>query len=264
MALASSRHLKRQAHTVSLSVPTSTKVTAETRGRSSQRTHQRNAVKSTTCYTRASGLCVTTARVRLFAVIHVRMSQSMELIPPSDCRRWPRTNRKPSAARHPATTGRQSCSLRCAGCDFSAFVRCAHKDHAVLLVPAVLAESGDVHGVCAVRSGVLCSPGDRDSLALSESTKRKGGPRAPELDSRVFLDGPPRSPHSALRVARDRPFRACGRSPHRERPFRAKMNLVSTPALSAFSVAPSRAFAFQRFGPFRTASHAATRASCTA
>ncbi|GGN26166.1 hypothetical protein GCM10009021_30490 [Halarchaeum nitratireducens] len=40
--------------------------------------------------------------------------------------------------------------------------------------------------------------------------------------------GPPRSPHSALRVARDRPFRACGRSPHRPRPFRAKMNLVST------------------------------------
>ena len=35
---------------------------------------------------------------------------------------------------------------------------------------------------------------------------------------------------AALRVARDRPFRACGRSPHRPRPFRAKMNLVSTPA----------------------------------
>jgi len=37
-----------------------------------------------------------------------------------------------------------------------------------------------------------------------------------------------------LRVARDRPFRACGRSPHRPRPFRAKMNLVSTPALHPF------------------------------
>lgn len=47
------------------------------------------------------------------------------------------------------------------------------------------------------------------------------GHRASELDGRVFLDGPPRSSHSALRVARDRPFRACGRSPHRERPFRA-------------------------------------------
>jgi hypothetical protein len=35
---------------------------------------------------------------------------------------------------------------------------------------------------------------------------------------------------AALRVARDRPFRACGRSPHRPRPFRAKVNLVSTPA----------------------------------
>jgi len=43
-----------------------------------------------------------------------------------------------------------------------------------------------------------------------------------------------RSPRSALRVARDRPFRACGRSPHRPRPFRAKMNLVSTPALHPF------------------------------
>jgi hypothetical protein len=32
------------------------------------------------------------------------------------------------------------------------------------------------------------------------------------------------------RNARDRPFRACGRSPHRERPFRAEVNMVSTPA----------------------------------
>lgn len=35
---------------------------------------------------------------------------------------------------------------------------------------------------------------------------------------------------TALRVARDRPFRACGRSQHRERPFRAKVNVPSTPA----------------------------------
>ena len=41
-------------------------------------------------------------------------------------------------------------------------------------------------------------------------------------------------PAVAPRFARDRPFRACGRSPHRERPFRAKMNLVSTPALHPF------------------------------
>jgi len=46
--------------------------------------------------------------------------------------------------------------------------------------------------------------------------------------------GSHRSPRSALRVARDRPFQACGRSPHRPRPFRAKMNLVSTPALHPF------------------------------
>ncbi len=63
--------------------------------------------------------------------------------------------RKPSAARHPAPPGRRSCSLHCAGCDFPAFVRCTHEDAAALLVPAVLAGSGD----------------DRDGLALSESAK---------------------------------------------------------------------------------------------
>ncbi|AAG21013.1 Vng6404h (plasmid) [Halobacterium salinarum NRC-1] len=42
--------------------------------------------------------------------------------------------------------------------------------------------------------------------------------------------GSHRSPRSPLRVARDRPFRACGRSPHRPRPFRAKMDVPSTPA----------------------------------
>ena len=47
-------------------------------------------------------------------------------------------------------------------------------------------------------------------------------------------DGTHRSPHSALRVARDRPFRAGARSPHRPRAFRAKMNMVSTPALHPF------------------------------
>jgi len=43
---------------------------------------------------------------------------------------------------------------------------------------------------------------------------------------------------SALRVARDRPFRACGRSPHRPRPFRAKMYVPSTPAGIPVGCAP--------------------------
>jgi len=59
------------------------------------------------------------------------------------------------------------------------------------------------------------------------------GKRSPSVGWCV-RPGSHRSPRSALRVARDRPFRACGRSPHRPRPFRAKMNLVSTPALHPF------------------------------
>jgi len=47
---------------------------------------------------------------------------------------------------------------------------------------------------------------------------------------RCVRSGPPRSPRSALRVARDRPFRACGRSPHHPRPFRAKVHVPPTPA----------------------------------
>ncbi|KAB7513247.1 hypothetical protein DMP03_12495 (plasmid) [Halosegnis rubeus] len=50
--------------------------------------------------------------------------------------------------------------------------------------------------------------------------------------------GPHRSPRSALRVARDRPFRACGRSPHRPRPFRAKMDVPSAPAGIPVGCAP--------------------------
>ena len=37
-------------------------------------------------------------------------------------------------------------------------------------------------------------------------------------------------PPVAPRFARDRPFRACGRSPHCPRPFRAKIHVPSTPA----------------------------------
>jgi len=43
---------------------------------------------------------------------------------------------------------------------------------------------------------------------------------------------------AALRVARDRPFRACGRSPHRPRPFRAKMDVPSAPAGIPVGCAP--------------------------
>ncbi|SEO49592.1 hypothetical protein SAMN05216388_101373 [Halorientalis persicus] len=53
-------------------------------------------------------------------------------------------------------------------------------------------------------------------------------------------NGSPRSPLTGLRVARDRPFRACGRSPHRERPFRAKMNVPSTPSGKPVGCAPRR------------------------
>ncbi len=54
----------------------------------------------------------------------------------------------------------------------------------------------------------------------------------------MVLYGPPRSPRSALRVARDRPFRACGRSPHRPRPFRAEMDVPSAPAGIPVGCAP--------------------------
>jgi len=81
---------------------------------------------------------------------------------------------------------------------------------------------------------VLASPGhDERSAPFSPAPVLLLGKRSPSVGWCV-RPGSHRSPRSALRVARDRPFRACGRSPHRPRPFRAKMNLVSTPALHPF------------------------------
>jgi len=51
---------------------------------------------------------------------------------------------------------------------------------------------------------------------------------------------------SALHAARDRPFRACGRSPYCSRPFRAKMYVPSTPAGIPVGCAPC---GLPRIGP---------------
>jgi hypothetical protein len=61
-------------------------------------------------------------------------------------------------------------------------------------------------------------PGHCDSSGLEQ----RRGPSVSSAARRARRCRPPR--------ARDRPFRACGRSPHRPRPFRAEMNMVSTPA----------------------------------
>jgi len=68
---------------------------------------------------------------------------------------------------------------------------------------------------------VLASPGhDERSAPFSPAPVLLLGKRSPSVGWCV-RPGSHRSPRSALRVARDRPFRACGRSPHRPRPFRA-------------------------------------------
>jgi len=73
--------------------------------------------------------------------------------------------------------------------------------------------------------------------------------------------GPLRSPFAtealsmvAPRFARDRPFRACGRSPHRERPVRAKMHVPSTPA-GIPVVAPLAGFRVPALGAASAVAH---------
>jgi hypothetical protein len=115
-------------------------------------------------------------------------------------------------------------------------------------------------GACIVRVRVAPSPvqshrGTQRLVVrrLTGRCVRRGSPRA---SGRPSQRG---APSGRASFARDRPFRACGRSPHRERPFRAEMNLVSTPAGKPRRLRPSRAFRVPAFGAARQPSHGAAR-----
>jgi len=83
--------------------------------------------------------------------------------------------------------------------------------------------------------GSLRSPHAHSVVSLRSTTRSPFASRRSLLAGRRLparWRGLPVVDHAAVapRFARDRPFRACGRSPHRPRPFRAKLNMVSAPA----------------------------------
>ena len=90
------------------------------------------------------------------------------------------------------------------------------------------------------RHAALAAAALRLFAVHSVHRSQRGAPCSRVASSPLASRGLPMVAHASVapRVARDRPFRACGRSPHRPRPFRAKVHVPSRQRVSAGGCAP--------------------------